>query len=279
MNRPLSPFARLYLLAIVVSVAGPFVPLVIASVAFRWGWPDLLPSTWWWQVRETARLPVAWDFVFSDASGAVAALWNTVLIAVLVTLLCAVICLPAARALATRDFFGKAALEYFLLTPLIVPEIAVGLGILVTFLSLGLAGGLLGIVLAHLIPTVPYMTRILTAVFQNLDTTFEAQARTLGASPLKTFWFVTLPLVAPGLLAGGLFTFLVSSNVFLLTFFVGRGQVETLPTLLFSKLSGGGVLDPVAAGLALLVSLPGIVLLILTEKLIQDEVLAGGFGA
>ena len=274
----LSPFAKLYLTFAVVAFAGPFVLLVIASLAFRWAWPSLLPSVWWWTARGSARSPVGWDFIFSSASGALPALRNTVFIALAVTFLCALICLPAARALATREFRGKAGLEFFLLTPLVVPEIAVGLGILVIFLRLGLAGGFVGVVIAHLIPTIPYMTRILTAVFQNLDTSYEAQARTLGAGPLQTFWHVTLPLVAPGILAGGLFTFLVSSNLFLLTFFVSRGSLQTLPTLLFSKLAGGGGLDPVAAGLALLVSLPGLVLLVLTERLIRDEVLGSGLG-
>lgn len=156
--------------------------------------------------------------------------------------------------------------------------VLIGLGILVLFLQLGLAGSYLGVILVHLIPTLPYMIRVLTATFQSLGTEVEAQARTLGASPLKVAWHVTLPMILPGLLAGGLFTFLVSSNVFLLTFFVGRGSIETLPTLLFSKLSGGGVLDPVAAGLALLASLPGLVLLVITERFLRGEAFLGGVG-
>ena len=274
----MNPFARFYVICIAGVTLGPFVPLVIASFAFRWVWPDLLPSEWWWQVRGELRRPVAWDYLFTPASGVLEALYTTFLIALLATLLAALLALPAARALATRDFRGKTAVELFLLTPLIIPELAVGLGILVLFLRLGLAGSLLGVVLAHLIPTLPYMTRILTSSFQTLDTELESQARTLGATPVQVFWRVTLPLLAPGLVAGMLFSFLVSSNVFLLTFFVGRGSVETLPTLLFSQLSGGGVLDPVAAGLALLTSLPGIILLLFAERFLSENVLLRGVG-
>ena len=262
-------FSRAYLLLAVLALAGPFVPLIIASVAFRWSWPDLLPSAWWWQARGDARLPVGWDYIFSPVSGAVGALLNTVVIALLVTLLCTVICLPAARVLATRSFPGKSAAEFILLTPLIVPEIAVGLGVVLLFSTFGLTGSYLGVVLAHLIPTIPYLTRVLTASFQGLGANYEAQARVLGAGPLQAFWLVTMPLLLPGLLAGWLFVFLVSSNLFLLTFLVGRGQIETLPTLLFAKLSGGGLLDPVAAGLALLASLPGVVLLLLLERTLE----------
>lgn len=261
-------FSRTTLLFAVIALAGPFLPLLVASVAFRWAWPDLLPSEWWWSARAEARLPLAWDYVFSPVSGAVGALLNTVVIAGVVTLLCTVVCLPAARVLASGTR-GKSAAEFVLLTPLIVPEIAVGLGVFVLFSRFGLTGGYVGVVLAHLIPTIPYMTRVLTTSFQGLGGDYEAQARVLGAGPFRAFWRVTLPLVLPGLLAGWLFVFLVSSNLFLLTFLVGRGQLETLPTLLFAKLSAGGVLDPVAAGLALLASLPGVVLLLLLERVME----------
>ncbi|MBA2666047.1 MAG: ABC transporter permease [Trueperaceae bacterium] len=274
----LGPFGRFYVTFVVVAVVGPFIPLLIASFAFRWNWPDLLPSRWWWEARETARLPLGWDYVFSPVSRVLESAGNTVLIALLVTLLCTLISLPAARVLARERFRGKSFVEFFLLTPLIVPEIAVGLGILVTFIQLGLAGTFTGIILVHLIPTIPYMVRVLTSVFQGLSRDYEEQARVLGAGPLRTMWHVTLPMIMPGVIAGGLFAFLISSNIFLLTFFIGRGRIETLPTLLFSRVSGGGALDAVAAGVALIVCIPGIIMLVLTERFIKEEVFAKGFG-
>jgi putative spermidine/putrescine transport system permease protein len=87
-----------------------------------------------------------------------------------------------------------------------------------------------------------------------------------------------MPMVLPGLIAGGLFAFLISSNIFLLTFFISRGEIETLPTLLFSRVAGGGVLDPIAAGIALIVCVPGLIMLIITERFIREEVFAKGFG-
>jgi putative spermidine/putrescine transport system permease protein len=268
----LSPFQRFYLMVVSVVVLGPFIPLLIASFAFRWTWPDLLPSSWWWEARKTARLPLAWDYVFSSVSRVGEATFNTIIIALSVTVLCLLISLPAASVLARETFRGKSLLEFFLLTPLIVPDIAVGLGILIIFIQLGLAGSYLGLITVHLIPTLPYMVRVLTAVFQGLSKDYEEQARVLGANPFKTFWYVTLPMIFPGVIAGSLFAFLISSNLFLLTFFVGRGQIETLPTLLFSKVSGGGTLDPVGAGIAIIVSLPGIILLLLIERFIKEDI-------
>lgn len=277
-SKRLSPFQRFYLLFFSVAVLGPFIPLLIGSFAFRWTWPDLLPSTWWWEARKTVFLPTSWDYVFSSYSRIWPATVNTVLIGLAVTLICTAICLPAARVIAREDFRGKSLVEFFLLTPLIVPEIAIGLGILVTFIQLGLAGSYVGIVIAHLIPTIPYMIRMLTSVFQGLSKDYEEQATVLGANPLKTLWHVTIPMILPGILAGGLFAFLVSTNIFLLTFFVGRGEIETLATLLFSTVSAGGSLDPVGAGITLIVCLPGIAMLLVTERFLKEEVFASGFG-
>lgn len=274
----LSPFQRFYLIFLVVAVIGPVIPMVIASFSFSWFWPDLLPSEWWINSRQKATLPSGWDYVFSSYSRLYPAILNTLFIGGMVTLVCLAISLPAARVLARDRFRGKSGIEFFLLTPLIVPDIAVGLGILLIFIQLGLTGSYIGIVLAHLIPTVPYAIRVLTSVFQGLSTDFEEQARVLGANPLKTLWYVTLPMIFPGIVAAGLFVFLVSSNIFLLTFFVSRGQVETLPTLLFTRISSGGVLDPIGAGITLITMLPGIIMLIITERFIRDEVFAKGFG-
>jgi putative spermidine/putrescine transport system permease protein len=274
----LSPFQRFYLAFLALAVVGPILPMVVASFAFRWAWPDLLPEEWWIDARAAATSPIGWDYVFSSYSRLFEATFNTLLLGGLVTLVCVAISLPAARVLARDRFRGKSAVEFFLLTPLIVPDVAVGLGILLIFIQLGLAGTYPGLILAHLIPTLPYAIRVLTSVFQGLSTDYEEQSRVLGASPLKTLWYVTLPMIFPGVVAAGLFVFLVSSNIFLLTFFVSRGQVETLPTLLFSRISSGGVLDPVAAGITLITMVPGIVLLIITERFIRDEVFAKGFG-
>jgi len=274
-------FLRLHrsaLILVAVFVLGPFVPLIIQSFAFRWAWPDLLPSTWWLEQREKTLLPLAWDYVLSPYSRILEATLNTILIGIVVTALALVICLPAARVLAREQFPGKPAFEFFLTLPLIVPEAAIGISLLMVFIKLGLAGSYLGIIIVHLIPTIPYMIRMLTAVYQGLGAEFEEQAMVLGASRWQVLSLVTLPMLMPGVIAGALFTFLVSSNIFLLTFFMGQGKIITLPTLLFSKISGG-TLDATAAGIALVVTIPGVLLLLLSERFIREEAFGKGFGS
>lgn len=256
-------------------VAAPFAPLVVQSLAFRWAWPDLLPATWWWERRDAAPAPLAWDYVLSPYSRVGEATLNTVGIGLAVTALALMVCLPAARALARRPHPG---LEAAVALPLLVPEAAVALALTVLFVRAGLAGSYAGIVVAHLIPTLPYATRLLTAVWRGLPPDFEEQAALLGATPAQVMTRVTLPMLLPGILAAGLMTFLVSSNVFLLTFLLGQGSVVTLPTLLFAKL-GGGALDASTAGIALVVALPGLALMLLADRLLPRDAWAKGFGA
>jgi putative spermidine/putrescine transport system permease protein len=263
--------ARFYLALIVLFMVGPFLPLAIQSFAFQWDWPNLLPSEWWFTARDRARLPLGWDYVLSPYSRLGEAIVNTVVIGGATTLICLVICLPAARVLARQQFAGKRAFELYLALPLIVPEAAVGLVLSVMFARVGLAGNYAGIIIAHLIPTIPYMVRMLSAVYQGLDPGFEEQARVLGASRLQALRLVTVPMLLPGILAGCLFTFLVSTNLFMLTFLLGQGKIITLPTLLFAKILGGS-LDASAAGIALVSTLPGIALLLVSERILSGPI-------
>lgn len=264
-REPVGRLGGAYLLLVVGFLVGPFLPLLIQSLAFHWVWPDLLPSEWWFTARERARLPQGWDYVVSPYSRVGEALLNTVTIGLATALLCLAICLPAARVLARREFGSKHLVELYLALPLILPEAVIGIALSMAFIRVGLAGTHAGIVLVHLIPTIPYMLRMLIAGFQGLDREVEEQARVLGASNWQVTRLITLPLILPTAMAGALFAFLVSTNLFLLTFLMGQGKIVTLPTLLFSKLSGGA-LDPTAAGIALVAALPGVAVLLLLDR-------------
>lgn len=277
-GRRLSRFQKIYMLLVSGLIICPFLPLIIQSFAFRWQWPDLLPSVWWLEQRDQSLLPLGWDYVLSPYSRILEATFNTISIGLGVTLICLIISLPAARLLARGAFHGKPAFELFLALPLLVPEAAIGMALLIIFIQIGFSGTLWGIIIVHLIPTIPYMVRLLTSVYQGLGKDYEEQAILLGATKWQAMWHVTLPMLLPGVLAGALFSFLVSSNIFLLTFFIGQGQIITLPTLLFSKLSAGG-LDASAAGIALMVTLPGLVLLLIAERFIKEEAFSKGFGS
>ncbi len=256
---------RVYLGLIAALTVVPFVAMVLQSFAFRWHWPDLLPSQWWLSARETSRFPIGWDYVFSAHSRLAEATVNTALIASGATALCLALCWPAARVLSARDFRGRLLAELMFSSPLFVPETAIAVALLALSIQLGLGGSVVGVVVAHTVAQVPYVLRTLVATLQRHGRDSEEQAAILGARRSQVFFEITLPLVAPGVAAACLFAFLVSSSVFTLTFFLGLGQIVTLPTLLIAKLSGG-TLEASAAGLGILSVLPGAMALVLVGR-------------
>jgi len=175
------------------------------------------------------------------------------------------------------QFKGKSAVELLILAPMIVPGIAVVLGIHSIFISLGLTNSVSGVILVHLIPTIPYMVLVMAGIFANYDPAFESQARSLGASPLKTFWYVTLPAIMPGIIVGGLFAFLVSWSQYILTLLIGGGRVVTLPLLLFNFATSGR--NDITGAIGMIYILPGVIILLLTAKHLSGRSGAvGGFG-
>lgn len=246
----------------------PLIPLAIWSFARGWFFPDILPKQW--SMR-------AWEYTVSDTAGVLDSLWLTIGISVAATILSVLVGVPAGRALGLYKFRGKEVVELLILAPTIVPGIAVALGIHTVFITIGLNNTVYGVVLVHLVPTLPYMVLVMSGIFSNYDPSFEAQARSLGASPLKTFWYVTLPAILPGIMVGGLFAFLVSWSQYILTLLIGGGRVVTLPLLLFNFATSGR--NDITGAIGMIYILPGIIILLLTAKHLSGRSGAvGGFG-
>ena len=242
----------------------PLIPLAIWSVAHGWRFPALLPNGWTW---------AAWGYALSPTSGVGQSLGVTVWIGLSVTALSVLVGVPAGRALGLYQFRGKAVVQIIILAPLIVPGIAVGLGLQGLFTSFGLTQTITGVVLVHLIPTLPYMVLVMAGVFANYDQRYEDQARSLGASPLQVLWHVTLPAIRPGLIVGALFAFLVSWSQYVLTLLIGGGRVVTLPLLLFN-FAGSGRND-ITGAIGMIYILPGVLILLLTARSVSGRNVVG----
>lgn len=256
------------IVVLVVWLILPMVPLAIWSFSRSWFFPDILPS---------AYSLKAWTYVFSKTSGILDSLGITIFIALGTTVLSVLVGVPAGRALGLYNFRGKQLVELLILAPTIVPGIAIALGIHGVFLAYGLTNTLWGVMLVHLVPTLPYMVLVMSGIFANYDVAFEDQARSLGATPLKTFWYVTLPAIFPGVVVGALFAFLVSWGQYILTLLIGSGRVITLPLLLFNFATSGR--NDIAGAIGVLYVLPGILVLLLTARFLSgNNAAVGGFG-
>ena len=163
---------------------------------------------------------------------------------------------PASLMLARSTYPGREALNTLLVLPLVVPGIVAGTAIYVFQIEIELAtelpllGSRAGLVLAHIMITIPWTVRLLTASLAGFDRSIEEAALNLGATPLRAFLKVTLPVIKPGIVAAALFSFIISfGNLEMTLFLVAPGQT-TLPIAILQYLQWR--IDPTIAAVSLL---------------------------
>lgn len=243
----------------------PLVPLLLWAVAGEFRYPALVPS---FSGRGLALL---------GTPAVRSALVTSLLVATSVAVLATLAGAAAGRALGLYAFPGRRALQLLLLAPVLVPTLAVTLGIQVFFIRYGLADTVAGVVLVQLVPTVPYASLVMAASFAGFDVASEDAGRVLGAGPLRRLWHVTLPAVAPGLAVAALFAFLISWSEYILTLLIGGGTVQTLPLLLFASIGSADL--TAAAALSLVIAGPPLLLVGLTARFLTgDRAAVVGFG-
>ena len=239
-------------IAVVVAVVLPFLPLLLWSVSERWFYPALLPNSFG---------PRAWNYVFGTAGSQILdGLWASFSIAAATTVISLALGIPAGRALGLNEFRGKRFIALLLTLPVIVPPLSVSMGLHLWFIRLDLAETFTGIVLIHLTFCLPYTIFVIWSVFTDYDPEYEEQARSLGASPLTVAVQVMMPMILPGITVAALFSFLLSWSQYLSTLIIGGGNFLTLPILLFSLMGSGD--RPVAAAVSLIFILPALLALI-----------------
>ncbi len=180
--------------------------------------------------------------------------------------------MPAGYALAYLKLPMRSLFMIVFLLPQASPSVAKYVNVARIFYKLGINGTVLGVVLVLAAHGRVYSVWIAAAAFAAVDKDLELAARNVGASPLRTFFTVTLPLAAPGVIASGIFALLESLDEFTGTFFVGVPQVMTLPLLLYNAAMGGNY--QVASITALILLVPSLLFTLFIERLLRADILA-----
>ena len=247
-----------------VAIFGPLLNMLIWTVTEAWYFPAKLPVRWGFAF---------WGKVFKPEAGAMVALWTSLVIAVLTVLLSLAVAIPAGYALSKRDLPMRSLFLLFFLLPQAFPTVAVHMNIARIFYELGLTGTITGVMLVHAIQGLVFAVWIASASFAAVGTEQVEAARNLGASPLRAFTTVSLPLAAPGLMASAIFVFLISLDEFSGTFFVGVPEVRTLPlTMLNAAIEGN---YQIASITALLLLVPSVLFMLFVERFLKADVLSG----
>jgi len=173
-----------------------------------------------------------YDFVLHEA------LYNSLFIASITTVVSTTVGTLAAFPLVRGTFRFKGASQAMLMLPMIIPHFLMGVALLLFFAYVDLSLSRFTIILGHVVFTLPFAILIVSTRLYGFDRTLETAGEDLGASPLKVFWYITLPLLAPGVAGAALFVFTLSMDEFLITYFVS-GQRVTLTMHIWSLMKDG----------------------------------------
>ncbi len=207
-----------------------YAPLfVLAAFSFN---RERLTATW-------RGFTLDWYLGLLDNTQVISALRNSLSVALAATVLSTVAGTAAALAFHRHRFRRQAALDSLLLLPMVIPEIAMAASLLLLFAALGLRLGFATVVLAHVAFSVSYAVVVVRARLAGFDRSLEEAAMDLGARPWRTFRLVTLPGIAPGVLAAALLVFALSIDDYVVTSFVAGTGATTLPLQIYSMVRTG----------------------------------------
>ena len=260
-------FGVVALIFLLIAIIGPMSTVILWAFAERWRYPSLVPTQWglsYW-AETLGRADIA------------AAIPTSIFLSITVTLLSAIICLPAAYAFARIRFpFRQALLLSFLVTNAF-PRFGLFVSIAIVFFRLNLVGTLQGVILIQMVNTLLTMIWIPTSAFQNVDRTLEEAALDVGASPLRVFVQITLPMVFPALAAAVLLTFVGTFYEAQGALLIGVPNIRTMPVLMYSYINNQVVVQ-YGAVISLMLWLPSLVLISFAQRFLRGNAVSAGFG-
>jgi len=220
-----------------------FSGLYIGLILFFLYLPIVIMMIMSFNASELYLLPFQFDLVWyrnlAENGALIQAALNSVGIALANTVLATGLGTMTALGFARYEFAGKKALQALLLPTLTMPWLITGTAMLIFFFWSGIGRGLHAILLGHVALSLPYVIIIVGSRLKSLGVSMEEAAATLGANAWQTFWRVTAPLMAPGIVAAALFAFAISFDQFVISYFLAPVGVSTLPVEIYSAIRKG----------------------------------------
>jgi putative spermidine/putrescine transport system permease protein len=213
-----------------VNLFGLVASVVVNSFATQWF------GTWW-----PAGLTAAWYSTAASELNLIDVLLVTVQVAVAVVVLSVVIGVPTAYALARRDFPGKKLVMVLFLLPILMPPMTYGIPLATVLYKFDLAGGIAGVIVANLVPSVPFVVMTMTPFIEQIDPKIESAARMCGANTVAVFGRVLAPLLIPGILAASILVLVRTVGMFELTFLTAGPGSQTLVVSLYESMFSAGI--------------------------------------
>lgn len=259
-------FEAAYLSLVTLFIAFSLIPVLVAIVlsfdarSFIGPFPPSAFSLRWYE-RFLA------DNYYQDG------LVNSLIIATVATLVATVVGTLAAIALSRATFRGRALLQAALLSPLVVPNVVLGFGMLIFASRLGIIDGMTRLIMGHILITFPYVMRTTAASLIGIKASYYEAALSLGSPPWKALWQITLPLARAGIIAGAVFGFVTSFDNVGISIFLTDAFTFTLPVALLAQMRAN--LDLTIAALSVIFIVATVLLIVVLDRVAGLDVVVG----
>jgi putative spermidine/putrescine transport system permease protein len=221
---------KFILLLTAIIIVFPMMLVLLLSMFSYYRYPILFPE------KFTLGL---WGNIILGNSQFYLRVLNSIVIGTLNGMLATLVGIMTARAIVKYKFFGDKFIKMFFSIPLFIPSIALFIGVHLMMIKLHLINTFTGVVLAHLLVSVPYATNIFISFFSGINPDMENVARTMGCNQTRIYTKILLPLLAPGIYLSFAIGFLISFSEYFSTFLIGGGKVQTISSMLYPYISNG----------------------------------------
>lgn len=204
-----------------------------------------------------------WYMKLWDNTSLLSSFGNTMIIAVVSTILATIIGTLGAVGMYKYKFKGKGIINGLLYIPVVIPEIVLGISLLTIFANVNIPRGMLTLILSHVTFCVPFVIFNVRARLDGYDNSIEEASMDLGANRIVTFFQITLPVLAPGITGGALLAFTLSIDDVIISYFV-NGQTKTYPLKVMESIKSG--VSPDVNALSTIILVGTILLVVLTQS-------------
>lgn len=257
------PIALAFNFLVIAFILAPL--LIVCVVAFT---PDSTLTI------PTTEFSLRWFRAVFDHPDFLTSFKNSLWLAFASATIAAVLAVPAAIAIVRCQFPGRDALNALFLSPLMIPNLVLGVALLRFFALFGMTGSFGWLVMGHVVVITPYVLRLVLGALVGFDRSVEHAALSLGASRVSVFFKVTLPLILPGVSGGWLLAFINSFDELTMSIFITAPSTVTLPVRMYMYATES--LDPMMAAVsALIIVLTAVVMFLLDRLYGLDKVLVG----
>ncbi len=215
-----------------------------------------------------------WYRAMLEATDFIDAFWRSLGLATAAATLATLMAVPAGMAIAWHRFAGRDAILALLLSPLMVPNVVLGIALLRFLTQIGGSGSYWGLTAAHTVIVLPYVLRLVVAAATGFDRSIAQAAQSLGASGWTVFRRIELPLIVPGVAGGWLIAFINSFDELTMSIFVASAGTQTLPVKMYNHIAH--TIDPLLASISTVMIGMTLVLMIVLDRFYGlDRVLSG----